>query len=201
MLDALNITEEEALGLAELAQHDLALARDFSRRAQAAEDGEEASGLARSYHRAARSYRQTLALKARLRRDLAEAAPAPQAPTPTRKSGPAATAHARRIGELRGALLRLVWNEAERPETEGEGDAFDAACRRFTRRRDDVELQVAEARWKPDFREAPLDQFVAGLALRLGFAPEVIARWRDLPDPPQAALDHAFEEIDWRSSA
>src|SRR3982750_477928 len=73
MLDALNITEEEALGLAELAQHDLALARDFARRAQAAEDADEANRLARSYQRAARSYRQTLALKARLRRDLAQA--------------------------------------------------------------------------------------------------------------------------------
>src|SRR5258708_3074890 len=113
MLDALDITEEEALGLAELAQHDLALARAFARRAQAAEDGEEASRLARSYQRAARSYRQTLALKARLKRDLAAAAQV-QAATPRPKPGGAAIA--RRIGELRVALLRLAWDEAERPE-------------------------------------------------------------------------------------
>ena len=62
MLDALNIIEEEALGLTELAQHDLAMARDFARRAQAAEDPGDANRYARSYQRAARSYRQTLAL-------------------------------------------------------------------------------------------------------------------------------------------
>ena len=44
----LNITEEDAQGLAELAQHDLALARDFSRRAQAAADDDEASRLPRA---------------------------------------------------------------------------------------------------------------------------------------------------------
>src|SRR5690349_15307928 len=115
MLDALNITEEEAQGLAELAQHDLAMARDFARRAQAAEDADEANRLARSYQRAARSYRQTLALKARLKRDLAAAAQV-QANTPRPKPGGAAVA--RRIGELRGALLRLAWDEAERPEGE-----------------------------------------------------------------------------------
>ena len=115
MLDALNITEEEALGLAELAQHDLALARDFARRAQAAEDADEANRLARSYQRAARSYRQTLALKARLKRDLAAA---DQAVANTPRPKPGGAAIARRIGEVRTALLRLAWDEAERPEGE-----------------------------------------------------------------------------------
>lgn len=36
MLDALDITEEEAQGLVELARHDLAMARSFAARAQAA---------------------------------------------------------------------------------------------------------------------------------------------------------------------
>ena len=126
MLDALNITEEEALGLAELAQHDLALARDFARRAQAAEDSAEASGLARSYQRAARSYRQTLALKARLQRELAAAAHV-QANTPRPKPGGAAVARRRRAsrtspmrrataappGRARGVFAR-AWAAAAR---------------------------------------------------------------------------------------
>jgi hypothetical protein len=74
MLDALDITEAEAAGLTELAALDLAMARRFAERAQAAEDPEVANRLARSYQRAARSYRQTLALKARLKREIAQAA-------------------------------------------------------------------------------------------------------------------------------
>src|ERR1700743_3524450 len=67
MSDALAITEAEAAGLSELAALDLAMARDFAARAQAAEDPETANALARSYQRMARSYRQSLALKAKLR--------------------------------------------------------------------------------------------------------------------------------------
>ncbi len=213
MLDALNITEEDAQGLAELAQHDLALARDFARRAQAAVDADEASRLARSYQRAARSYRQTLALKARLKRDLAAAAQV-QAATPRPRPGGAAVA--RRIGELRTALLRLAWDEAERAETEaaeieqgefepgetdGEGDILAPATELFAFRRPDIEAAVSTAAFKPDFAEAPLDDDVARLALDQGFAPKAIARWRDMADPPQAALDAEAEEFDWRSSA
>lgn len=63
------ITEEQFRGLDALAARDLGLALGFADRAEAAEDPEVANGLARSYQRAARSYRQTLALKARLVQD------------------------------------------------------------------------------------------------------------------------------------
>lgn len=212
MWDALDITEEEAAGLAEIARHDLELARDFARRALEATDNDEANRLARSYQRAARSYRQTLAVKARLKRDLAVAARV-QADTPARKPGGAAVA--RRIGELRTALLRLNWDEAERAETE-HPDGFDGApdgapddsddvalgAREiFAFRRDDVELAIGEACLKPDFAAAPLDDEVARLALDLGFSPHAIARWRDLPDPPAQALAAEAEDLDWESSA
>jgi len=203
MWDALDITEEEAAGLAEIARHDLELARDFARRALAAEDNDEAARLGRSYQRAARSYRQTLAVKARLKRDLALAARA-QADTPARKPGGAAVA--RRIGELRTALLRLSWDEAERleterPETDAADGPSDAACLEFAWRRVDAEATISDACVTPDFAAAPLDDEVARLSLRLGFLPEAIARWRDLPDPPQAALDTHVEVPDWESSA
>jgi len=209
MLDALNITEEEALGLAELAQHDLAMARDFARRAQAAEDADEANRLARSYQRAARSYRQTLALKARLRRDLAQAdAAVASAAANTPRAKPGGAAVARRIGELRGALLRLAWDEAERLETEEE-DAADGAeapprepdIETFAWRHEDIAGLVTEECLKDSFCDEPLDDHVARVGLRLGFAPEAIARWRDLADPPAAALAAEFAEPDWESSA
>lgn len=208
MLDALNITEEEALGLAELARHDLALARDFARRAQAAEDGDEASRLARSYQRAARSYRQTLALKARLKRDLAQAgAAAAQAQANTPRPKPGGAAVARRIGEVRAALLRLAWDEAERPEEERvetpDTEDAESAIELFAFLRTDVEATVAEDSRKDSFCDEPLDDHVARLAMGLGFPADAIGRWRDLPDPPQAAmeLEPDEEEPVWRSSA
>src|SRR3990167_930112 len=101
MMDALDITEEEALGLAEVARHDLAMVRSFAARAQAAEDPEVANELARSYQRAARSYRQTLALKVRLKREIAAAAREAREP-PVRDEA----AIARRVREVRGAVRR-----------------------------------------------------------------------------------------------
>ena len=203
MLDALDITEEEALGLAEIARHDLELARDFARRALEAQDNDEANRLARSYQRAARSYRQTLAVKARLKRDLAAAARM-QAGTPKPKPGGAAVA--RRIGELRTALLRLAWVEAERPETEpdGTGDqtvAFADAAEVFSYWRDEIAGNIHEACLKDDFCDEPLEDHAARLARDLGFAPEEIARWPDLPDPPKAAFASDADRRAWRSSA
>ena len=198
MLDALDITEEEALGLAELAMHDLALARDFARRAQAAEDHEEASQLARSYQRMARSYRQTLALKARLKRDLAATA---HVVARTPRPPPGGAAVARRIGELRTALHRLVWDEAEPPEREDEAEDFADAVQRFAWRRDRIEQVLSRACVEPGFADEPLDDHVARQALSLRIAPEAIACWRKLPDPPDEALDAVAEELDWRSSA
>jgi hypothetical protein len=81
MLDALDITEAEVAGLSELAALDLAMARSFAARAQAAEDADEANGLARSYQRAARSYRH-LALKMRLQRERARLLREAAAPPP-----------------------------------------------------------------------------------------------------------------------
>ena len=198
MLDALDITEEEAQGLAELARHDLAMARSFAARAQAAEDAAEANDLARSYQRAARSYRQTLALKARLKRELAAAAQA-QSNVPRPKPGGAAVA--RRIGELRKALLRLAWDEAERAETETDETSLDAIIETFGYWEDEVGGIVAEACLKDDFCDAPLEDHVARLALDLGFSPEAIARWPDLPDPPKSALNPDDDPFPRRSSA
>src|SRR5437762_10954757 len=111
MLDALTITEAEAAGLSELAALDLAMARDFAARAQAAEDPETASDLARSYQRMARSYRQSLALKVRLQREIVRAEREAPPPPPRDEARIAA-----RVEDLRGAVQRVIWAEHEPAE-------------------------------------------------------------------------------------
>src|SRR5258707_7657171 len=113
MLDALNITEAEAAGLSELAALDLAMARDFAARAQAAEDPDTANDLARSYQRMARSYRQSLALKVRLAREIARAER--EAPPPPRDEARIC----QRIEEVRSAVERVIWTEYERSDSAG----------------------------------------------------------------------------------
>ena len=64
---------DEALsGLGELAACDLALAKRFAGRIQACDEAQDdkAMALAGCYQRMARSYRQTLIVQARLRREL-----------------------------------------------------------------------------------------------------------------------------------
>jgi hypothetical protein len=156
MLDSLNITEEEAQGLAELAQADAAAA--------AAEDA------------------------------------------PRGRLGRAAIA--RRMQELRTALTRLAWDEAERPETEPDDAAPDGVVVRagepdyetFAGIHDEIDGLVTAECLRDSFCDAPLDDHVARVGSYLGFLPEAIARWRDLSDPPPAAFDHQ-PDLAWRSSA
>src|SRR5688572_26986160 len=115
MLDALDITEEEAAGLAEIAQIELGLVREFAARAKAAEDPKVANGYARTAHRAARSYRQCLLLKVRLKRDLQRAAD--EAPRERPQPSPEQRRVRARVDELREALERVVWDEHERAES------------------------------------------------------------------------------------
>ena len=94
MHDALAITEADAQGLAEVAEVQLRLARRFAERAEAEEDVDKACRLARASERAARGYRQSLLIKARLGRDADRAAreaadrppPGPQAPSPQQQA-------------------------------------------------------------------------------------------------------------------
>ena len=181
LLDALDITEEEAAGLAELARHDLAMARHFAERAQAAEDPAVANSLARSYQRAARSYRQTLALKAKLKRDLQRAAD--EAPRPERPRDPSAV----RGDQLRTAMERVIWSEHEAPD-------WDDAYRLFNRHARRFETRLEVRRRDEDFAEADLDIQILDLARDLGLNQVTAARWRELPEPPDELMLE-WEEI------
>jgi len=173
MLDALAITEEEAAGLAELAALDLAMAKDFAARARAAEDPATANDLGRSYQRMARSYRQTLALKMRLAREMASHDRETIAERRARSGRPSASG-LKRADELRDAVERVAWAEHEGPEREATCDFVLEM----------LEEALAEDALDPAFARRPLDALVADTCHELGLDPKLAARWRDLPDPP-----------------
>jgi len=194
MLDALAITEDEAAGLSELAALDLAMARDFAARAQAAEDAETANDLARSYQRMARSYRQTLALKVRLAREmaLAERDAPPPAPPPRDEVRIAA-----RVEELRGAVGRVIRAEYEAADPDDPDEDGEEAEGYFL---DLLEERLEHLRQDDNFGLEPLDEHVVALCAALRLDLGLARRWRDLPDPDDAP--HAEPETDatWRGS-
>ncbi|WP_372784100.1 hypothetical protein [Phenylobacterium sp.] len=184
MLDALTITEAEAAGLSELAALDLAMARDFAARAQAAENPQVASDLARSYQRVARSYRQSLALKLRLQREIARGErEARENPAPI---GPMAVR--RRMNELRDAVTRVAFAEYEAADDE---DVRDWAL-------EELGVMLFEQSGDPDFARQPLDAHVAQVCEELGLSASLAARWHELPEPPCEA--DADLEPGWRGS-
>ena len=183
MWDALTITEAEAAGLSELAALDLAMARDFAARAQAAEDPAVASDLARSYQRrgalpTARAWRS----KMRLRNDMLRAerdAPAWARTAPALAPEDAARVAAR-TDALRGAVRRVIWTEHE-PADPSEADEDDGLGGYFL----DLLEQRLEARaGDPDFGRQPLDADVRSLCRDFGLDPGLAGRWRELPEAP-----------------
>ena len=143
MLEALDITAEQAAGLDELAAMDLAMARHFAARAQAAEDDEVANQYGRSYQRMARSYRQTLALKARLQKDLRAAEDA------RRPSQDTAARIGQRKGLLRDKIRRTFFHSWE--------EAFDTEPEDHERLDETLEARLAFWAAKPEFLHEPIE--------------------------------------------
>ena len=165
--------------LSRLAEFDLAAAERVHGRLMAAEDAAEIAELGRTYQRVARSLRQTLALKAKLKRDRETAAK----DAPTR--APGGVAVARRIRELRTAVGRVIWAEAESADY---GTMMEEAFEDVLTREMLTDAFCAE----------PLDDHVARICLDLNLVLENIDRWRDLPDPPDD--DDPPDEADRMSS-
>jgi hypothetical protein len=156
--------------LARLAEFDLAAAERVHGRLMAAEKTSEIAELGRTYQRIARSLRQTLALKAKLKRDreaaMADAA-AKRARAPAR-----ALVRTLRARELRHAVTRVIWNEVEDPD--------------YAIFLEEVldDLIVEEMR-RDGFCAEPLDEHVDLVCRVLGLNLDDARRWRDLPDPPE----------------
>ncbi|MBX3482287.1 hypothetical protein [Phenylobacterium sp.] len=108
----LAITAEDALGLADVAQVQLRLAKRFGERAEAEEDVDKACKLARACERAARGYRQSLLLKSRLFRD-AENARCAAVETPRPRTAPQQARINKRVRELYTAVEDHIYAEVE----------------------------------------------------------------------------------------
>ena len=136
----------------------------------------------------ARSYRQSLALKVRLAREIAQAEREPPPSTPR----DAARIEAR-VEELRGPVQRVIWAEHEPAETDGEDDLsghfFDLLEQR-------LDLHSRDNR----FGLEPLDAHVVSLCRAMALDVSLARRWRELPDPPAAAFDHPDDDPAWRGS-
>ena len=164
--------------LACLAEFDLAAAGRVHGRLMAAEESGELAELGRTYQRIARSLRQTLALKAKLRRDREAAAQAAERTPPPRKP-PGGMAVARRIRELRDAVTRIIWTEAERAEAPDFADDAN-----YTE--EALEDLITREMRGDGFCDEALDDHVARICISLRLSPEKALRWRELPDPPES---------------
>ncbi|MFN3582446.1 hypothetical protein [Phenylobacterium sp.] len=219
MTEAAHIADADERMLGRLAELDLAAAERVHGRLMAAEEADEVADLGRAYQRLARSLRQTLALKAKLKLDRERAgreaidhrvrhsplgAVRPFAPD-AQAGGvhpPAAQDRAAlaRLDELRAAALRLAWREAETEAAEAERpDDAESALDVFAQWVETID----EALLEDGFGDGPLDERLAGLCGVLGLDPVLDSgparAWRDLPAPPPEAL--AGLPPPWRSSA
>lgn len=149
--------------LARLAEMDLALAEKLHAAAMAAEEPAEVAGLARAYQKAARSLRQSIALKHRIRRDVAQASRS--APSPEE-----AGRVEQRAKIVRKAVTRVIFAEAE-------GEAADWLCDMLE---DSIDLRV---RRSAGLNASTLDESVIEICDDLALPEETAERWRDLPDP------------------
>jgi hypothetical protein len=121
MADGAQVTERQGRILGELAELGLSLARAVHERALAAERPEATSELALAFHRISRSVRQTLALEAKLERDRALQDREVRAEGARDRENNVT----RRKHQVRMAVERSVWNEAEGVEAERLLDELD----------------------------------------------------------------------------
>jgi hypothetical protein len=164
MSDPLAITDEEAEGLARLAQAQLRLATRLSERSLDEPDVDAACRLARASERVARGYRQSLLLKSRLKRDRdaarREAATHPVARTPLEQARVN-----KRIRDVCHAVERLVAERAESFDGEEIDDMLTFA------------LDTLEEEARDDgFLAEPMEAQVARLCDTLGLPAPASAR-------------------------
>jgi hypothetical protein len=114
MTDSANMAERHAPILAELAALGLSLARAAHEEALAAETPAAKAEMTLAFHRISRSVRQTLALEAKLARDRQQQQREVRAETVNQKE----KAVYRRRSQVRLAVERLIWTEAEGQEAE-----------------------------------------------------------------------------------
>jgi len=163
--------------LARLAEFDLAAAERVHGRLMAAEAAGEIAELGRTYQRVARSLRQTLALKAKLKQEREAAAKLAPPRLP-----PGGLAVAQRQREVRRAVTRVIWNEAD--------DADHATCVE-----EELDILLTRTMIGDGLGADTLDDHVVRACLALGLSLEGAEGWRELPDPPERLLDEAPDPL------
>jgi hypothetical protein len=154
MFDPADMAERHARILAELAELGMGLARQAAQDAEAAESPEERARAALVFQRMSRSIRQSLALEARLARDLARDAREEEA---RRAEARRERVNARRR-DIREGVAALVWREMEELD-EDEAEAFE----------DRIDDAVHEEVVAEGFFTDPLADQVARCVARLGY--------------------------------
>ncbi|HEX3363982.1 hypothetical protein [Phenylobacterium sp.] len=193
MSDATRRERQDAV-LSELSELGLTLARELHARALAAETPQEADKLALAFQRVSRGVRQTFALELKIERaraeDDREAArqvrlaavdPGGEAATPL---DPEAAERQAQVGErfrrVRGALNRLMWDEAERDEEE------------FEILSEDLENRLDEAARREDFLDIPIDTLIRQLKSDMGLSGDLRLTASEAPRSPPPAADLAY---------
>jgi hypothetical protein len=186
--------ERQDAVLAELSELGLTLARELHARALAAETPQEADKLALAFQRVSRGVRQTFALELKIERarneDDREAErqarlravdPAHVDDTPV---DPEMAERQARVGDrfrrVRGALKRLMWDEAERDEEE------------FEILSEDLENRLDEAARREDFLDLPIDTLIRQLKSDMGLSGVLCLTASEAPRPPPPAPDLAY---------
>ncbi len=167
MSDAIDLTDEE--GLAEVAGIFLDVMRVLQVRLHAAETDDAAAQLTGALHKAGRSYRQTLALKARLRRDARAAAVRDRDEALDRKRT-----------QAEAAVKQLIWTEYEGREAEYRESLIDER------------LDDAQAADEERFLTEPLEVLAARVAKDLGVTietPLIPAKARTQAEPATTPSD------------
>ena len=159
-----------------LAAVDLAAVEHVHAQLLATTDAGALNDLGRTQERLGRSIRRTLLLKARLKREAADAAerqatldrfrPPPSDP----RDGPVI----RRIGGLQDALARVGHADGVRGER-GFADLYER-----------LDVEIEDWTEHDDFTEADLDAQVRWLCDRLRLPADLAETWRDLPHPAEA---------------
>jgi len=162
------VTDRRLEMLGEFAELALSLARDLHQAALAAEDAGEKARLAEACHRMGRGLRQSLALHARLERNVTRNA--------REDAGYAAQqvaeAVVRRKAQVKAAVERMVWSEYEPDDSEAE-ETLDRLAKSL-----DAEAELE------GFEQQDLAAQIAEICRLIGYLP---------PAPPQDAAVAAAE--------
>jgi len=176
-----DIADRDLQMLDELAELDLALARHVHACALATDDPARVADLSRAYQRMSRSVRQTLALKAKLKREAEQHARWLEVRdrdrrTPMREPTPAPIdPAAQRRDDLESAVARVIWAERE-----FEGPDWEDRQERCFERMDSL-FRVPH--YVERLGKGTLDEDVITLCGDLGLSRANALNWRNLPEP------------------